>query len=167
MLCRTFLSKTTIAALSTPPGIRSPGRRSGERARHTLRIAADVFHGRRELLETLGGFEGAHGWFVGSAGPVDEVVVWVYRAPRSYTGEDMVEFACHGGSVSARRILETLWEKGARPAEPGEFTRRAFLNGRLDLAQAEAVADLIAARGRRAQEIALTSARGWVVPTHR
>jgi tRNA modification GTPase len=72
----------------------------------------------------------------------------------------MVEFSCHGGAVSGPRVLETLWEAGARPGHPGEFTRRAFLNGRIDLTQAEAVADLIAARGRRAQEQALVHLQG-------
>jgi tRNA modification GTPase len=91
---------------------------------------------------------------------VDEVVAWVYRGPESYTGEDLVEFSGHGGAVGARRILDSLYRAGARPAAPGEFTRRAFLNGRLDLAQAEAVADLIGARGRRAQELALAQLAG-------
>jgi tRNA modification GTPase len=91
---------------------------------------------------------------------VDEVVAWVYRAPGSYTGEDMVEISCHGGALPAARVVETACAAGARPAHPGEFTRRAFLNGRIDLTQAEAVADLIAARGRRAQEQALLHLQG-------
>ena len=72
----------------------------------------------------------------------------------------MIELSCHGGSVSVSRVLEALWGAGARPAEPGEFTRRAFLHGRIDLAQAEAVADVIAARGRRAHEQALAQLEG-------
>jgi tRNA modification GTPase len=85
---------------------------------------------------------------------VDEVLLAVLRAPRTYTREDTVEITCHGGILPAKLVLDTLLENGARPAEPGEFTRRAFLNGRLDLAQAEAVADLIHAR----TELALAAA---------
>jgi tRNA modification GTPase len=148
----------TIAALATPPGAGALAvvRLSGSGA---LAVAGKVFAGEREL-STLGGFQAAHGWIRDADGPVDEVVAWVYRAPRSYTGEDMVEISCHGGAVPARRVLEALWREGARPGDPGEFTRRAFLNGRIDLTQAEAVADLIAARGRRAQEQALAQLEG-------
>ncbi|MCP5522576.1 MAG: tRNA uridine-5-carboxymethylaminomethyl(34) synthesis GTPase MnmE [Verrucomicrobiales bacterium] len=85
----------------------------------------------------------------------DEVLLTVLRAPHSYTCEDTVEVSCHGGLLTARLVLEALLAAGARPAEPGEFTRRAFLNGRLDLAQAEAVADVIHAR----TELALTAAQ--------
>jgi tRNA modification GTPase len=85
---------------------------------------------------------------------VDEVLLAVLRAPRTYTCEDTVEITCHGGILPAKLVLDTLLENGARPAEPGEFTRRAFLNGRMDLAQAEAVADLIHAR----TELALAAA---------
>ena len=86
--------------------------------------------------------------------PIDEVLLAVLRAPRTYTCEDTVEITCHGGMLPAKLVLDTLLENGARLAEPGEFTRRAFLNGRLDLAQAEAVADLIQAR----TELALAAA---------
>src|ERR1017187_273453 len=86
---------------------------------------------------------------------VDEVLLSVLRAPRTFTREDTVEISCHGGLLPARLVLETLLENGARLATPGEFTRRAFLNGRLDLAQAEAVADLIHSR----TELALAAAR--------
>src|SRR4051794_2454971 len=86
--------------------------------------------------------------------PVDEVLLWVMRAPRTFTREDVVEITCHGGMLPAKMVLDTLLENGARLAEPGEFTRRAFLNGRLDLAQAEAVADLIHSR----TELALRAA---------
>ncbi len=148
----------TIVALATPPGggALAVVRVSGPGA---IAAVGCVFRGHRRL-EDVAGFEGAHGWIEGREGPVDEVVAWVYRAPRSYTGENMVEISCHGGTVSAGRVMETLWAGGARPAEPGEFTRRAFVNGRIDLAQAEAVADLIAARGRRAHDQALANLRG-------
>ncbi len=148
----------TVAALATPPGAGALAvvRLSGPDA---LAVADRVFRGRR-LLASLPGFRGAHGRVHDADGPADEVVAWVYRAPKSFTGEDLVEFACHGGAVPARRVLAALAGAGARPAEPGEFTRRAFLNGRMDLAQAEAVAELIAARGQRAQEQALAQLEG-------
>src|SRR5271165_5712329 len=85
---------------------------------------------------------------------VDEVMLAVMRAPRTFTREDVVEISCHGGLLPARLVLETVLENGARLAEPGEFTKRAFLNERIDLAQAEAVADLISAR----TELALAAA---------
>jgi tRNA modification GTPase len=153
-----FALDDTIASLATPPGAGALAviRVSGPLA---LDVGARVFRGERSLAD-LRGFQGAHGWVHGEAGPIDEVVVWIYRAPRSYTGEDMLEISCHGGSVAAPRVLEALWQAGARPGEPGEFTRRAFLHGRIDLAQAEAVADLVAARGRRAHEQALAQLQG-------
>jgi tRNA modification GTPase len=85
---------------------------------------------------------------------VDEVLLSIMRAPRTFTREDVVEISCHGGLLPAKTVLDTLLENGARLAEPGEFTRRAFLNGRIDLAQAEAVADLIHSR----TELALRAA---------
>jgi tRNA modification GTPase len=95
-----------------------------------------------------------HGKVVRRGETVDEVLLAVLRAPRTYTCEDTVEITCHGGILPAKLVLDTLLENGARPAEAGEFTRRAFLNGRMDLAQAEAVADLIHAR----TELALAAA---------
>ncbi|HTK32561.1 MAG TPA: tRNA uridine-5-carboxymethylaminomethyl(34) synthesis GTPase MnmE [Candidatus Saccharimonadaceae bacterium] len=91
---------------------------------------------------------------------LDEVVVALFRAPRSYTREDVVEISCHGGALPARRVLDALLAAGARLAGPGEFTLRAFLNGRLDLAQAEAVADLIHAETDRARSLALAQLSG-------
>jgi tRNA modification GTPase len=86
--------------------------------------------------------------------PIDEVLLTVFRAPRTFTREDVVEISCHGGIVATQQVLQAILSSGARPAEPGEFTRRAFLNGRIDLAQAEAVADIIHAR----TELALSAA---------
>ena len=153
-----FALDDTIASLATPAGAGALAviRVSGPEA---VTLGTRVFRGERDLA-SLRGFQGVHGWVHDASGLVDEVVVWVYRAPRSYTGEDMLELSCHGGSVSASRVLEALWAAGARPAEPGEFTRRAFLHGRIDLAQAEAVAEVIAARGRRAHEQALAQLQG-------
>jgi tRNA modification GTPase len=151
-------SEDTIVALATAPGAGALAvvRLSGPGA---AAVGSRIFRGPRSL-DTLRGSEGAHGWIHDGAAPVDEVVAWVYRAPRSYTGEDMLEISCHGGALPAARVVETACAAGARPALPGEFTRRAFLNGRIDLTQAEAVADLIAARGRRAQDQALLQLEG-------
>ena len=148
----------TMAALATAPGSSALAvlRVSGE---DSLDVVAKVFRGRR-LLADLDTFQGASGTIECRGEVLDEVVVWVYRAPRTYTGENLVEISCHGGPVSARSVLEALWFAGARPAAPGEFTRRAFVNGRIDLTQAEAVASLISARGRRAQSQALAQLDG-------
>jgi tRNA modification GTPase len=102
-----------------------------------------------------------HGWAVdGARRRLDEVVAAVFRGPRSYTREDVVELSCHGGAWPARRVLEALLASGARLARPGEFTLRAFLHGRIDLAQAEAVADLIHAGTARAHDLALGQLAG-------
>ena len=93
---------------------------------------------------------------------LDDVVVSVFRAPHSYTGEDVVEISCHGSVYIQEELLRRLIDLGARLAEPGEFTRRAFVNGRMDLAQAEAVADLIAAQTRGEKDVALSQMRGSV-----
>jgi len=149
----------TIAALATPPGAGALAvvRVSGPEA---VALVGKCFRGDRDLTG-LAGYTAAHGCITSAEGAVlDEVVAWVYRSPRSFTGEDGVEIGCHGGIVPARRVLERLGEMGARPAGPGEFTRRAFLNGRIDLAQAEAVADVIGARGSRAHELALSQLAG-------
>lgn len=140
----------TIAAIATPPGEGGIGivRVSGPEA---VRIGDKVFRPRkgRPLKETE-----THrlrlGWAVEpeSGEILDEVLAVVMRAPRSYTAEDVVELHCHGGPLACGRVLQAVLRAGARLAEPGEFTRRAFLNGRLDLAQAEAVLTIIRARSR-------------------
>ena len=93
---------------------------------------------------------------------IDEVVVTLFRAPHSYTGEDVIELSCHGSSYIMKTILEQLVEQGCRMAQPGEFTQRAFLNGKMDLSQAEAVADLIAAHNKASHNVALSQLRGNV-----
>jgi tRNA modification GTPase len=128
-----------IAALATPPGRSAIAlvRLSGTGA---LGIAARVVDGLRSdrpRVATLGSFRDAAGDLI------DRGLVTVFRAPHSYTGEDLVEFSCHGGLLAPARLLAALHAAGARPAAPGEFTRRAVLNGKLDLVQAEAVGDLI------------------------
>jgi tRNA modification GTPase len=96
----------------------------------------------------------------GTVEGVDDVLVSIFRAPHSYTGEDSVEISCHASSYIVSRIMELLLAAGARSAEPGEFTRRAFVNGKMDLAQAEAVADLISAGSEAAHKVALNQLRG-------
>jgi tRNA modification GTPase len=91
---------------------------------------------------------------------LDDAILLFFRAPKSYTGEDTIELHVHGGKIVPQRVLERLWELGARPALPGEFTKRAFLNGRMDLTQAEAVADIIAARSPRAERAARANLQG-------
>lgn len=153
----------TIAAIATAPGAAglSVVRVSGPEA---LGVADAIFRGATSLAQAPG-HTLHHGWAVWptAAGPaqrLDEVVAAVFRGPRSYTREDVVELSCHGGALPARRLLAALLAAGARLAGPGEFTLRAFLNGRIDLAQAEAVADLIRAETAGAHELALTQLAG-------
>jgi tRNA modification GTPase len=137
----------TIAAISTPPGRGGIGivRLSGQEAE---RIAAELVvlgqpleHGRARLAEVLDGADGEH---IGNS--IDEALVTLFKAPHSYTAEDVVEIAAHGSPVVLELLLRRALELGARLAEPGEFTQRAYLAGRLDLTQAEAVRDLIEAQ---------------------
>ena len=131
--------KDTIAAVSTPPGRGGLGivRLSGPRA---VEIAGSIIR-HRSLLQP---WQATLGELVDSEGAtVDEVIVTFFAAPRSFTAEDVVEISCHGSPVIIRHCLEHCFSEGARPAEPGEFTLRAYLNGRIDLPQAEAVRDLI------------------------
>ena len=134
----------TIAAIATPPGPGGIGivRVSGPAAE---RLAGESFQRRR-----AGGWTTHRlyrGRIVGCDGaPIDDGLAVLMRAPRSYTGEDVLELHCHGSPVLLQRVVQTLLQRGARPARAGEFTKRAFLNGKLDLAQAEAVAALVQAR---------------------
>jgi tRNA modification GTPase len=138
------ISTDTIAAISTPfgEGAIAVLRVSGPRA---LAIAAGIFRSRIPVAELLPRLQ-QFGRIVDGSHVLDEVLLSVHRAPASYTGEDLVEIQCHGGILVTRRILDLLLARGATPAEPGEFTRRAFLNGKMDLTQAEAVMDLIRAQ---------------------
>jgi tRNA modification GTPase len=136
----------TIAAISTPPGEGGIGivRLSGPEA---ISIADRMFRGRRQVRQAPT-HTVQHGHVTDPEGgeDIEEVLVTVMRAPHTYTREDVVEISGHGGMFPLRRILESVLACGARLAEPGEFTRRAFLNGRIDLAQAEAVIEIIRAR---------------------
>jgi tRNA modification GTPase len=149
----------TIVAVATAPGAGAVAivRMSGAEA---VRIGGRVFHGRMPLEEAAG-YTVHHGHILGEGGDVvDEVLVTVFRSPRSFTGEDMVEVSCHGGMLVTASVLGSLVRAGARPAAPGEFTRRAFLNGRIDLTQAEAVADLIVASSVRGHRVSVEQLAG-------
>lgn len=149
----------TIAAIATPPGqggvavVRISGPDSIAIADRVVRCSGQP-PSKRETPALL------HGFLVDQGADIDEVMVLLMRAPKSYTREDIVEIQCHGGSVVSRQILRTVLDRGARSATPGEFTARAFLNGRLDLVQAEAVADLISAQSERAASVALDQLKG-------
>lgn len=150
-----------IAAIATAPGEAGLAvvRVSGAGA---LALADRVFRGRAPLASAAGQTL-HHGWIASPSEPhrlLDEAVAAVFRAPHSFTREDVVELSCHGGALPARRVLDALLAAGARLAGPGEFTLRAFLRGRLDLAQAEAVADLVHAETVAASELALAQLRG-------
>jgi len=149
----------TIVAIATPVGEGgiSVVRISGFAA---LPIAAKGFQGKSPL--SIAQSHTAHfGRIVDEEGvAIDQVVAVVFRGPHSYTGEDTVEISCHGGMLVTRRVVEALLRYGARHAEPGEFTKRAFLNGKLDLTQAEAVADLIHARSEVAYKSSLDQLQG-------
>ena len=149
-----------IAAVITPMGVGAVGivRLSGDGA---LMVASRVFRsysGRG--LDEIPGFSGLLGQVYDSDGPIDEVIAYVYRAPRSYTGQDVVELNCHGGEFGVRRVLRLCLDAGADIAQAGEFTRRAFLNGKLDLAQAESVAEIISAQGGDAMRAAMYGRKG-------
>ncbi|WP_414662410.1 tRNA uridine-5-carboxymethylaminomethyl(34) synthesis GTPase MnmE [Horticoccus sp. 23ND18S-11] len=144
----------TIAAPATPAGTAALAvlRVSGP---DTPGLATEIF-GRPPLPRTA-----RHADYRDRAGGlVDDVVLTFFKGPGSYTGEDALEISCHGNPYIVQRILADLLERGCRPAEPGEFTQRAFLNGRMDLSQAEAVMDLIHARGERALHAAQQQLRG-------
>ena len=148
----------TIAALATPPGLGAIAvlRLSGPRA---LIIADGIFRGKR--LENQPTHTAHFGRIEDESGrTLDEVVATIFRAPKSYTGEELVEISVHGSPYIQQEVLQLLLRRGARLAQPGEFTLRAFLNGKMDLSQAEAVADLIASQSEAAHTVALRQLRG-------
>jgi len=150
----------TIAAISTPPGEGGIGivRLSGKSA---ARIAAKIFHAKdgRGLCERKT-FSVHYGHIKKDGEVIDEALLTIMRAPKTYTREDVLEISCHGGIVPLRKVLSLCLEEGARLARPGEFTERAFLNGRIDLAQAEAVCDVIRAKTDAALKCALSQLQG-------
>ncbi len=147
----------TIVALATPPGIGAIGviRLSGSSA---IDIANKLFPSK-DLLK-----QSSHtlhvGYLKNEDEIIDEVVISIYKTPTSYTAEDVVEISCHGSSFVQQQVIQTIISNGARLAKPGEFTQRAFLNGKLDLTQAEAVADLIASNTLASKNAALNNIRG-------
>ena len=153
-----YSTDDTIVALATPPGTGAIAviRLSGPRA---IIIADVVFKGKR--LENQPSHTAHFGRIVDDEGrTLDEVLVTVFRAPNSYTGEEVVEISVHGSPYIQQEVIQLLLEKGARLAQPGEYTLRAFLNGKMDLSQAEAVADLIASESEAAHTVALNQLRG-------
>ena len=151
----------TIAAISTAPGEGAIGivRISGEDA---IRIADEVYRLKEKRLKEQPSHTIHYGHIVDPKNDevIDEVMVTVLRAPKTFTREDVVEINCHGGIVAINRILQLVLRMGARLAEPGEFTKRAFLNGRIDLSQAEAVMDLIRAKTDKSMQMAMRQLDG-------
>ena len=153
----------TIAAIATPRGEGGIGivRVSGSLA---IPIACKLFRPSRSVVPSeLQSHTLTHGHVIDTFASdeiVDEALLGIMRAPNTYTTEDIVEFNCHGGSMPLASVLELVVKSGARLAQPGEFTKRAFLNGRLDLAQAEAVADIISSKTELSRKIAVDALSG-------
>lgn len=147
----------TIIALATPPGVGAIGvlRLSGA---HAIAIVDELAPSKKLLQQQS---HTAHVCVIKEKDQLlDEAVITIFKNPRSYTGEDVVEISCHGSPYVQQQVMDACIKRGARLARPGEFTQRAFLNGKLDLAQAEAVADLIASTTAAAQKAALHTIRG-------
>ena len=152
--------QTTIAAIATAqaPGGIGVIRISGPQAAD---IASRVFHSRRGDIRDIPGYTALFGWVEDQNGDkADEAIALRFRAPHSFTGEDVVELSCHGGLVILQQVLAAVLAAGAAPAGPGEFTRRAYCNGKMDLAEAEAVMQMISARGTQAARAALSGHDG-------
>ena len=150
----------TIAAISTPIGHGGIGiiRISGENA---LSIADSVFESvSGKKITEMKGYTASFGRISDNGEHIDQAVVLVFKAPHSYTGEDVVEISCHGGIYITKKILRALLSRGAKPAEPGEFTKRAFLNGKMGLTEAESVMDIISAVGEQSARAALSVMEG-------
>ena len=153
-------NEDTICAPATVPGTGAVSiiRVSGKDA---LTIADKVVRCRHGKIAEAEGYTIKFGTIHISSGEIlDEVLVSIFRAPRSYTGENSIEITCHASSYIASTIMDLLHEAGARAAEPGEFTQRAFLNNKMDLAQAEAVADVISSQSSAAHRIAMKQMKG-------
>jgi tRNA modification GTPase len=151
----------TIAAVSTPPGEGGIGivRLSGDRAASIVQgIFTPYQKNKKPVFEKNFSLQVGH--IIDNGRIVDEVLVSVMKSPHTYTREDVVEINCHGGAVAVNEVLRLVLERGARPAEPGEFTKRAFINGRIDLSQAEAVLDIVQAKTAKALEAAVSQLDG-------
>ena len=150
----------TIAAISTPRGEGGIGivRISGKEA---LDILCEIFKPKSSRnVSELKSYTITYGHIYDGDKLIDEVLVSFMKGPRTYTREDIVEINCHGGYIITERVLELVLKKGAKLAEPGEFTRRAFLNGRLDLTQAESVMDIIHGKTEKSISLSLNQLRG-------
>lgn len=150
----------TIAAISTPRGEGGIGivRLSGDKA---FEITEKIFHAKSgKKISEMRNFSINYGHIYDDENLIDEVMVSVMKAPNTYTKEDIVEINCHGGLIVTEKILETVLKYGARHSEPGEFTRRAFLNGRIDLTQAEATIDIIHGKTEKSVALSLNQLRG-------
>ena len=155
--------ETTIAAISTAMSASGIGivRISGENAMDVISRIYRSKGGKKKIKE-VPSHTIHYGYIYNGEELIDEVLVMIMRAPRTFTGEDTVEIDCHGGVYAMKRVLETVLKNGAEIAEPGEFTKRAFLNGRLDLSQAEAVMDVIQAKNDYALKSSMEQLRGSV-----
>ena len=154
-----MINQSTICAIATAQGgaigiIRVSGPDS-------ISIVDSIFRGRHSLIEAPG-YSIHYGSIVNSDVIVDQVLLSLFRAPHSYTGEDSVEISAHGSPYILQSICSLLIQKGCQPAAPGEYTQRAFLNGKLDLTQAEAVADLIASQNASQHRVAMQQMRGGI-----
>ena len=157
-----MFKQDTIAAIATPAGegAISVIRVSGE---DTFKICDKIFKSPSgKKISEQKGYTIHYGEIIDNGEVIDEVLVSVFRKPHSYTGEDSVEISCHGSVYIQQKILQVLIKAGARTAQPGEFTKRAFLNGKMDLSQAEAVADLIASKSEAERRVALNQIKGGV-----
>ena len=156
-----MLDKSTICAVSTAPGVGGIAviRVSGPEA---LPVALRLFRygGETPVAESVKPRYAYYGEVIAGDELIDEVVLTYFRAPHSFTGEDTVEISCHGSVYIRRRLLESLVGEGCQLAQPGEFTRRAYLNGRMDLSSAEAVADIIASESKAQHQMAMKQLRG-------
>lgn len=156
----TSASSSTIAAISTPQAVGGIGivRISGPKAKE---VAQRVFTAKSgKQLRNLKGYQALYGTVYDGEERIDEAIALNFNAPASYTGEDVVELSCHGGLYLMRRVLKAVFAAGAVPAAPGEFTRRAFLNGKIGLTEAESVMQLIGAQGEQAAKVALAGHDG-------
>jgi len=156
-------NQDTIVAIATPPGSGAISivRLSGQKS---LSLCLRHFQTARKglTIENIESNRIYFGTFVDNTKVIDEVLISYFKSPTSYTTEDIIEISCHGSEYIQQKIMEILIDEGARTAEPGEFTLRAFLNGRIDLSQAEGVADLIASQSESLHKIALNQMRGGI-----
>ena len=154
------MSEKTITAISTAQGEGGIGviRISGDKA---FEIADKVFKSiNNKKISEMKGYTASFGKIYNNNEEIDEAVALVFKAPHSYTGEDVVELSCHGGIYITKQVLRAVLDAGASPAQAGEFTKRAFLNGKIDLTEAEAVIDIISAKSKSAARVALSVKEG-------